>query len=164
MVFWRFIYLTWEIRISRLSLSIKLAYLKELKLHLFPSFTDVSKMTHLLGILRMNNLNANPWISFKIMSFFHFQHSVMMNRWNVSGDSSVSTMFPQLPDASGITSLQRSLILIHWTLDKKINLRNLFAKAFRAEKLDVGAGLGTRWANSCRLAFSTRCSGLTAPR
>jgi hypothetical protein len=28
-----------------------------------------------------------------------------------------------------------------WT--KTINLRNLFAKVFRAEKLDVGAGLGT---------------------
>jgi hypothetical protein len=27
-------------------------------------------------------------------------------------------------------------------LDKKINLRDLFAKAFGAEKLDVGAGLG----------------------
>jgi len=28
-------------------------------------------------------------------------------------------------------------------LDKKINLRNLFAKAFGAEKLEVGADLGT---------------------
>ncbi|MEQ9354897.1 hypothetical protein [Coleofasciculus chthonoplastes] len=27
-------------------------------------------------------------------------------------------------------------------MDKKINLRDLFAKAFGAEKLDVGAGLG----------------------
>jgi hypothetical protein len=40
-------------------------------------------------------------------------------------------------------SLQCSLILIYWTLDKKINLRNLLTKAFRAEKLDLGAGLGT---------------------
>ncbi|MEQ8958735.1 MAG: hypothetical protein RLP02_12555, partial [Coleofasciculus sp. C2-GNP5-27] len=30
-------------------------------------------------------------------------------------------------------------------MDKKINLRNLLAKALRAEKLDVGAGLGNQF-------------------